>query len=405
MQLDVSEHERPECLKEPWFIKILAAQESERISLIKKADDLRRKIDAVSAANQRIAENLREEIARHADIVRHSKGKDGELSNAAIIKYANQAHYLPKFLRNKYDAVVDRDSRIALIEFEFPDYKNEAIVTNHDGRKIKYASESQKKKLVQVCLHSLIIRSAVIAANFNTGNLYDSVVVNVTQKWFDAATGQPRNGIIATLQAPVDYLRQLSMAKLDPTVCFRHLKGIATPSLDNATPIRPIFVMNRNDDRIVSGRDVDNSLDPGANLAAMEWEDFEHLVAQLFEWEFAKNAIEVKVTRASRDRGVDAILFDPDPLRGGKYILQAKRYTRTVDVASVRDLYGTVINEGANRGILITTSGYGPDAYEFAKDKPLSLVDGANLLLMLQKHGKRYRIDLEEARKLNGGDL
>ena len=67
------------------------------------------------------------------------------------------------------------------------------------------------------------------------------------------------------------------------------------------------------------------------------------------------------LTRASRDRGVDAIMFDPDPVRGGKYVLQAKRYTRTVDVAAVRDLYGTVVNEGANRGILVTTASYGPD--------------------------------------------
>jgi restriction system protein len=59
------------------------------------------------------------------------------------------------------------------------------------------------------------------------------------------------------------------------------------------------------------------------------------------------------------------------------------------------------MNEGANRGILITTASYGPDAYEFVKDKPLSLVDGPNLLLMLQKHGKKYKIDLEEARRLN----
>lgn len=113
-----------------------------------------------------------------------------------------------------------------------------------------------------------------------------------------------------------------------------------------------------------------------------------------------RNGVEVKVTRASRDRGVDAIMLDPDPLRGGKYVLQAKRYTRPVDVAAVRDLYGTVVNEGPNRGILVTTSSYGPDAYDFAKDKPLSLVDGPNLIAMLQKHGRRYRIDLAEARRL-----
>jgi restriction system protein len=132
----------------------------------------------------------------------------------------------------------------------------------------------------------------------------------------------------------------------------------------------------------------------------MPWEDFEQLVRQLFAWEYANNGIDVGVTQASRDRGVDAILFDPDPIRGGKYVIQAKCYTRTVDVSAVRDLYGTVLNEGANRGILITTSSYGPDAYEFAKDKPISLIDGPNLIEMLRKHGKNYRIDLEEARAL-----
>lgn len=386
----------------PWYSQLLAGEITRREALIMKVEDLKRKLEDIRETNQRIARNLID------DIVRHYEDKTSRRSNEAIIKYANQAHHLPRFLRKTYDVFVDNDSRMALIEFEFPDYKNEVIITKYKNHypkdKFKYASESQKKKLVRVCLYSLAIRSAVIAASFNIGDLYDNVVVNVTQQWFDPATGQPRSGIIASLQAGVDYLRQLSMANLDPEACFRHLKGIATPSLDNASPIRPVFVMNRKDDRIVSGRDVDSSLEPEANLAAMEWEDFEHLVAQLFEWEFAKNAIEVKVTRASRDRGVDAILFDPDPLRGGKYVLQAKRYTSTVDVASVRDLYGTVINEGANRGILITTSSYGPDAYEFAKDKPLSLIDGTNLLLMLQKHGKRYRIDLEEARIINSNE-
>ena len=71
-----------------------------------------------------------------------------------------------------------------------------------------------------------------------------------------------------------------------------------------------------------------------------------------------------------------------------------------MDVAAVRDLYGTVVNEGANRGILVTTSSFGPDSYDFAKDKPISLVDGSNLIAMLKKHGHRYRIDLEEARRL-----
>lgn len=109
------------------------------------------------------------------------------------------------------------------------------------------------------------------------------------------------------------------------------------------------------------------------------------------------------VTRASRDYGVDALVHDPDPIHGGKFVIQAKRYVNTVDVAAIRDLFGTVQNEGANRGFLVTTSSFGPDAFAFAKGKPLSLIDGAHLLRLLQEQGYTFRIDLKEARQQLGG--
>lgn len=141
-------------------------------------------------------------------------------------------------------------------------------------------------------------------------------------------------------------------------------------------------------------------LNEGENLAAMDWEDFEHLLREIFAKEFSANGGEIKVTRASRDGGVDAIAFDLDPIRGGKIVIQAKRYTNTVGVSAVRDLYGTVMTEGATKGILVTTADYGPDAYEFVKNKPLALMNGANLLYLLEKHGHKTRINLAEAKNL-----
>lgn len=55
---------------------------------------------------------------------------------------------------------------------------------------------------------------------------------------------------------------------------------------------------------------------------------------------------------------------------------------------------------GANKGILVTTSDYGADSYEFAKGKPITLINGANLLFLLNKHGYKAKIDIEEARKM-----
>lgn len=55
-------------------------------------------------------------------------------------------------------------------------------------------------------------------------------------------------------------------------------------------------------------------------------------------------------------------------------------------MSAVRDLFGTVHNEGASKGILVTTSGFGKASFDFAKDKPLELLAGTNLLYLLKVH-------------------
>lgn len=228
------------------------------------------------------------------------------------------------------------------------------------------------------------------------------VVFNGYVNSVDPATGQESNSCILSLQAGKAEFQQINLARIDPKICFKNLKGIGSSKLYSLTPIAPLLKINREDSRFVSSYDVAYSIQETDNLAVMDWEDFEHLIREIFEKEFAVTGGEVKVTQASRDGGVDAVVFDPDPLRGGKIIIQAKRYSNTVGVSAVRDLYGTLMNEGANKGILVTTSDYGPDAYEFAKGKPLVLLNGGNLLHLLEKHGHRARIDLKEAKQMMG---
>lgn len=167
-------------------------------------------------------------------------------------------------------------------------------------------------------------------------------------------------------------------------------------------PITPILSLDTQDKRFVDAKEVLSHLNEGDNIATMDWESFEHLVRQLFEKLYAEHGAEVKITQASRDLGVDAVIFDPTPIKGGKTVIQAKRYVNLVDVSAVRDLFGTVHNEGANKGILVTTSYFGPESYEFAKDKPLELINGQQLLGLLEQFGyNKIRINLEEARVIN----
>jgi len=106
------------------------------------------------------------------------------------------------------------------------------------------------------------------------------------------------------------------------------------------------------------------------------------LITNLFE----KMGLETRLTQASRDGGVDCVAYDTRPIFGGKVVIQAKRYKHTVGVSAVRDLYGTMQNEGATKGILVTTSGYGSAAFDFAKGKPLELLSGSHLLHLLAEH-------------------
>jgi restriction system protein len=225
-----------------------------------------------------------------------------------------------------------------------------------------------------------------------------SVVFNGFVTAVDRGTGNEVTARIISIQASREAMRAINLAMVDPKGCFRQLKGVGSSKLHSVTPVAPIVNIRREDRRFIPSYGVAERLNEGFNLAAMDWEDFEHLIREIFEKEFTSSGGEVRVTQASRDGGVDAVAFDPDPIRGGKIGIQAKRYAYTVGVSAVRDLYGTLMNEGATKGVLVTTSDYGPDAYEFANGKPITLLNGANLLHLLEKHGTKAHINLAEAR-------
>ena len=251
--------------------------------------------------------------------------------------------------------------------------------------------------IYQICLRTLheLFRA-------DERNFIDSIVFNGWVQAIDKATGANTHPCIMSVQVKKQDFMALNLSQVDLKTCFRSLKGISGGRLADLSPVRPVLMLNKDDPRFVSSYSVAASLDDRTNLAEMDWLDFENLIREIFEKEFSKDGGEVKITQASRDGGVDAIAFDPDPIRGGKIVIQAKRYTNTVGVSAVRDLYGTVHNEGATKGILVTTSDYGPDAYEFAKGKPLTLLSGSELLYLLGRHGYHAKIDLKEAKKVLG---
>ena len=163
---------------------------------------------------------------------------------------------------------------------------------------------------------------------------------------------------------------------------FKQLNAGVSASPAELAPVRPILEFSMVDPRFIQETDVLSTLDQRPNLMEVTPGEFESLITNLF----SKMGLDTKLTQPSRDGGVDCVAYDSRPIVGGKVVIQAKRYKNTVGVSAVRDLYGTTLNEGASKGILVTTSGYGKASWEFASNKPLELLDGANLLALLADH-------------------
>lgn len=330
-------------------------------------------------------------------------------SSEAVVEHAelvlNASEY-PEWFDVDFEIGYVPDTGMMVVEYqlpapdEIPTLERVSYVKSRNETTEKHLTEAKAQKLFDAICYQIALRTIHELFEADEPNAIQAVTFNGWVEATNKATGRTERACILSVQALKEEFLAFDLAKIEPKACFKLLKGVAASSLAQLAAVRPVIQLDRNDSRFVDSYDVTNSLDESTNLAAMSWEDFEHLVRELFGKIFSGPGAEVRVTQASRDGGVDAIALDPDPIKGGKIVIQAKRYTGTVGVSAVRDLYGTVMNEGANRGILVTTSNFGPDAYKFASGKPITLLNGSNLLSLLNDHGHKAKIDLAEAKRL-----
>ncbi|URN06358.1 restriction endonuclease [Actinomadura madurae] len=218
----------------------------------------------------------------------------------------------------------------------------------------------------------------------DTAGHVTAIVFNGMVDTIDAATGRPVRPCLLTLRTTRESFSELDLARVEPAACLKHLGAGVSRNSAELSPVRPVLEFSMVDPRFVEETDVLGELDERPNLLEMSPTEFEGLIQNLF----ARMGLETRQTRPSRDGGVDCVAYDPRPIMGGKVVIQAKRYRNTVGVSAVRDLYGTLQNEGASKGILVTTSGYGQASFDFAKNKPIELLDGANLLYLLKEHAE-----------------
>ena len=354
-------------------------------------------------------ELFEEEKQRANDALEDMKHRYKDAQPKAVEEYCdlvlNSSEY-PDYFPKNWILEYRAENRLVIVDYDLPapnqvpTEKSYSYLKSRDEIKVQHLSAAESKQLYESVIYQICIRTIHELIEADVVNAIEAVAFNGFVTTRNPATGKKETKVVISVMADKKQFLEFNLSRVDPKATFKLLKGVSAAKLIDLTPIPPVIQMDKTDKRFISGRAVAANLDDSVNLAAMNWEDFEHLIREVFEKEFTASGGEVKVTRASADGGVDAVAFDPDPIRGGKIVIQAKRYTNVVGVAAVRDLYGTVMNEGATKGILVTTSDYGKDSYEFAKGKPITLLNGSNLLSLLEKHGHKARINVKEAKKI-----
>ena len=355
-------------------------RESDRIA---KLNDLKTQHELLVAVKRREAD----EQNRALDEIIESYGKGRADGVEAMAEVALATDDLPD-IESASRAIFEEASKRLIIEREVPTVH--IVPLAESVRYVKSSGEFVEKKRSAASIRTIynqlcagiIVRTMRAVSLADVGQTIETIVVNGYVDTIDPATGQPTRPTLLSVSATAEAVRALQIDSIEPIACLKRFGARISPNSQELEAVKPIIEFNMVDPRFIPETDVLGILDTRPNLAELSPTEFESLMTNLFE----KMGLETRQTRASRDGGVDCVAWDMRPVVGGKVVIQAKRYKNTVGVSAVRDLYGTMMNEHAAKGILVTTSGFGRAAYEFAKEKPMELVSGGNLLALLLQY-------------------
>lgn len=280
------------------------------------------------------------------------------------------------------------ESKQLVIEYDLPPFSVVPEIGSYKYTKTKdevsttNRSSAQRKTLYSSIIAQITIRSLHELFEADRTNHLETIIFNGYVDAIDRGTGRKLRECLVTTRVTRDLFLSFDLGKVDPIACLKVMNASVSKTPEDLAPVKPVLEFSMVDPRFIEETDVLSSLDQRPNLMDLKPTEFESLIANLFE----KMGLETRQTQASRDGGVDCVAYDARPILGGKVVIQAKRYKHTVGVSAVRDLYGTLQNEGASKGILVTTSGYGKAAFDFAAGKPIELLSGSNLLYLLETH-------------------
>jgi restriction system protein len=381
-------------LKYDWEVKVAKAAYEEARQAYDKQQSHRQVIQASARTEyDKTVAHLERTARRHNNHVDELERNFKQGDSGAVVEYLTAVlarMTLPCDIDGRPRVAFSPESRQVAIELELP--RIDVVPSVREYKYVRTRDEitksamptAERSAIYTSLVSQLTLQTIHATLRSDAYGIIETVVLNGHVHTIDRRTGQKIHPCLVTVRTTRDRFSEIDLGQVDPIECLKGLNASISKNPSELVPVRPILEFNMVDPRFISESDVLSTLDTRPNLMDLTPSEFESLITNLFE----KMGLETKLTQASRDGGVDCVAYDTRPILGGKVVIQAKRYKNTVGVSAVRDLFGTMQNEGATKGILVTTSGYGKASYEFANGKPLELIDGSNLLYLLHEHAE-----------------
>ena len=354
-------------------------------------DERKAKLAAARAEHERAMAREADAVEKHNAELSALEAGYKEGATEAVINYfalvLEHSRY-PEGFPQTFRLAFVPESRQLVVEYDLPPFDIVPAVGSYkyvkSTNKVSETARpaTQRRALYESVVAQVALRTVREVFAADRAGAVETLVFNGHVRSIDRGTGQSVHPCLVTLRVTKDVFSGLELSQVDPAACLKALNAGVSKHPSELAPVRPVLEFSMVDPRFVEEEDVLGGLDQRPNLMDLSPTEFESLITNLF----TKMGLETRQTRPSRDGGVDCVAYDPRPILGGKVVIQAKRYKNTVGVSAVRDLFGTVHNEGASKGILVTTSGYGKATFEFAEGKPLELISGSNLLYLLAEH-------------------
>lgn len=111
--------------------------------------------------------------------------------------------------------------------------------------------------------------------------------------------------------------------------------------------------------------------------------EFEKITAIIFQ----QLGYKTKVVGGPGDQGIDVVAKK----EGKRYFIQCKQMDR-VSPSMIRDFYGAIVDrlKEEEKGFFVTTGEFTQEGKEFAKNKPIELINGLKLERMVQRNESAF---------------